>query len=251
MGGSSSQPRTDPPLSPINAFSLGDLYTPQLSDSFQKNTSYWQEPNPDDCPVEQVATSPTKKKKATHNRQKRVTQTEPAPRQTAWTTEEEIALAKGWRSVSENSERGNARKKDGFWVEVLEYVESKTKQEGRQTYDMVVGKWKVVRPAVVQFCGIYSNVMHMAQESGAGDEDYIQKAMIHYQAECGLPFKFRHCWEVLKDSPKFQEIAFPNFNQGSQGSSKRHKSSGSSSFNAESGDASINLNNTVNDEDDA
>ncbi|GJT55390.1 glutathione S-transferase T3-like protein [Tanacetum coccineum] len=216
MGGSSSQPRTDPPLSSINAFSLGDFYTPQLSDSFQENTSYWQEPNPDDCRVEQVATSPTKKKKATRNRQKRVTQTEPVPRQTAWTTEEEIALAKGWRSVSENSERGNARKKYDFWVEVLEYVESKTKQE----------------------------------ESEAGDEDYIQKAMIHYQAECGLPFKFRHCWEVLKDSPKFQEIAFSNFNQGSQGSSKRQKSSGSSSFNAESGDASINLNNTVNDEDD-
>ncbi|GKC86804.1 hypothetical protein Tco_1147453, partial [Tanacetum coccineum] len=33
-------------------------------------------------------------------------------------------------------------------------------------------------------------------------------------------------------------------------SSKRQKSSGSSSFNAESGDASINLNNTDNDEDD-
>ncbi|GKG31566.1 hypothetical protein Tco_0426516 [Tanacetum coccineum] len=88
MGGSSSQPRTDPPLSPINAFSLGDLYTPQLSDSFQENTGYWQQPNPDDSPVEQVATSPTKKKKATRNRQKRVTQTEPAPRQTAWTTDE-------------------------------------------------------------------------------------------------------------------------------------------------------------------
>ncbi|GJV60791.1 hypothetical protein Tco_1348838 [Tanacetum coccineum] len=107
-----------------------------------------------------------------------------------------------------------------------------------------------LRPAVVRFCGIYSNVMRMAQESGAEDEDYIQKAMIHYQGECGLPFKFCHCWKVLKDSPKFQEIAFPNFNQGSQGSSKRQKSSGSSSFNAEFGDASINLNNTVNDEDD-
>ncbi|GJT32027.1 cytosolic ascorbate peroxidase [Tanacetum coccineum] len=227
-----------------------DLYTPQFSDSFQENTGYWQQPNIDDSPVEQVATSPTKKKKATCNRQKRVNQTEPAPRQTAWTTEKEIALAKGWRSVSENSERGNARKKDGFWVEVLEYVESKTKKEGRRTYDMVVRKWKVVRPAVVRFYGIYSNVTRMAQKSGAGDKDYIQKAMIHYQAECGLPFKFRHCWEVLKDSPKFQEIAFPNFNQGSQGSSKRHKSSGSSSFNAESGDASINLNNNVDDEDD-
>ncbi|GJY69445.1 hypothetical protein Tco_0472427 [Tanacetum coccineum] len=53
-----------------------------------------------------------------------------------------------------------------------------------------------------------------------------------------------------RDSPKFKEIAFPNFNQGSEGSSKRHKSSGSSSFNTESGNASINLNTTVADEDD-
>ncbi|GJY73983.1 hypothetical protein Tco_0478414, partial [Tanacetum coccineum] len=46
---------------------------------------------------------------------------------------EEVALAKGWKAVFENSERGNARKKDGFWVEVMEYIESKTKMEGRQT----------------------------------------------------------------------------------------------------------------------
>nr|GEW22034.1 glutathione S-transferase T3-like [Tanacetum cinerariifolium] len=158
-----------------------------------ENTGYWQQPNPDDSPVEQVETLPTKKKKkATRNRKKRVNQAEPAPRQTAWTTKEEISLAKGWRSIFENSEHGNARKKDSFWVEVLD------------------------------------NVMRMAQESGAGDEDYIQNETIHYQAECGLLFKFLHCWEVLKDSPKFQEIAFPNFNQGSQGSSKRRKSSGNS-----------------------
>ncbi|GJW07643.1 ALP1-like protein [Tanacetum coccineum] len=132
-----------------------------------------------------------------------VIQTDDASRQTAWTTEEEIALAKGWRAISENSHHGNARKKYGFWCE----------------------------------------------ESGAGDEDYVQRAMIHYQDETEVPFKFHHCWDVLKDSSKFQEIAFPNFNQGSEGSSKRHKSSGSSSFNTESGDASINLNTTVADED--
>ncbi|GKD64431.1 hypothetical protein Tco_1306539 [Tanacetum coccineum] len=167
---------------------------------------------------EQVAISPTKKKKATRNLQKRLTQTDDAPRQIAWTTEEEIALAKGWKVVSENSERGNARKKDGFWVEVMEYIESKTKMEGRRTYDM---------------------------ESGDGDEDYIQKAMIHYQAQTGLPFKFRHYRDVLKDNPKFTDIAFPNLSQWSQGSNKRHNSSGSSSFNTESEDANINLNNTV------
>ncbi|GJW45199.1 hypothetical protein Tco_0073998 [Tanacetum coccineum] len=213
--------------------------------TFQRTPLTGKNPILNEATGEQVATSPTKKKKATRNRQKRLIQTDDAPRQIAWTIEEEIALAKGWKVVSENSERGNARKKDGFWVEAMEYIESKTKMEGRRTYDMVLGKWKSVRPVVVRFCGVYNNVMRMAQESGAGDEDYVQKAMIHYQAETGLPFKFRHCWDVLKDSPKFADIAFPNLSQGSQGSNKRHNSSGSSSFNTESGDANINLNNTI------
>nr|GEW78105.1 hypothetical protein [Tanacetum cinerariifolium] len=112
-----------------------------------------------------------------------------------------------WRAISENSQHGNARKKDGFWCEVLAYIESKTKQEGHQT-----------------------NVMRMAHGSGAEDKNYVQRATIHYQDETGVPCKFRHCWDVLKDSPKFQEIAFSNFNKGSAGSSKRHKSSGNSTI---------------------
>ncbi|GJZ63868.1 putative reverse transcriptase domain-containing protein, partial [Tanacetum coccineum] len=74
--------------------------------------------------------------------------------------------------------------------------------------------------------------------------------MIHYEHEIGVPFRYHHCWDVLKDSLKFQEITFPNFNQGSEGSSKRHKSTGSSSFNTESREANINLNTTVGDNDD-
>ncbi|GJY19008.1 hypothetical protein Tco_0390499 [Tanacetum coccineum] len=67
--------------------------------------------------------------------------------------------------------------------------------------------------------------MRMAQESGAGDEDYIQMAMIHYEIETEIPFKLQS-----EDS-------------------KRHKSSGSSSFNIESGKASINLITNVGDND--
>ncbi|GKC17163.1 glutathione S-transferase T3-like protein [Tanacetum coccineum] len=173
------------------------------SSSQPHNTGYWQEPNPHESPVEQVATSPTKnKKKETCNHQKRTIQSDDAPRQTPWTTEDEIALAKGWLAVSESGKDGNATKKAGFWCE----------------------------------------------ESGAGDEDYVQRVMIHYEIETEIPFKLRHCWEILKDRPKWQEIAIPKFSTGSEGS-KRHKSSGSSSFNTESGEASINLNTNVGDSD--
>ncbi|GKC49768.1 hypothetical protein Tco_1072513 [Tanacetum coccineum] len=186
-------------------------------ESLQENIGYWQESNPHESPVEQVATSPTKKKKSTRNRQKSPIQSDDASRQIALTTEEEIALAKGWVAICENIEHGNTRKKDGFWCEVLAYIESKTEAYGHRKYDMMCEKWMMVRPTVIRFFGVYDNVMRMAQESGAGDEDYVQRAMIHYQAETGLPFKFSHCWDVLKDSPKWKEITLPNFNTGSEG----------------------------------
>nr|GEZ65210.1 hypothetical protein [Tanacetum cinerariifolium] len=144
----------------------------------------------------------------------------------AWTTGEEIALDKGWVAVSENSKYGNARKEHGFWCEVLEYIERKTKQYVCRTYVM---------------------------ESGSSNEDYINRALIHYQVETVNTFKYRHCWEVLKDSLKSNTQELPKFATESEGGSKRHKSSGSSSFDTESVDASINLNINVsdNDEDDA
>nr|GEX62993.1 hypothetical protein [Tanacetum cinerariifolium] len=153
MGGSSSQRRTDLAMSLINAVSVEELYTPELSDSFKENTCYWQEHNPHETPVEAVVTSPPKKK-PTKACQKRMIQSVHAPRKIAWTYEEEIALAKGWVVISVNKKYGNARNEYGFWCEVLEYMETKTKQYGCRTYDM---------------------------ESGAGDEYYVNRAIIHYQ----------------------------------------------------------------------
>ncbi|GJR64249.1 hypothetical protein Tco_0010314 [Tanacetum coccineum] len=85
MGCSSSQPRTEPTMSPINAFQ---------SKIF--------------------ATSPTKKKKSTRNLQKRSVQSDDAPLQIAWTTKEDIASVGGSKrhkssgSSSFNTKSGDA-----------------------------------------------------------------------------------------------------------------------------------------------
>ncbi|GKF78412.1 hypothetical protein Tco_0233980, partial [Tanacetum coccineum] len=84
--------------------------------------------------------------------------------------------------VSKNNKLGNTRKDAGFWIEVLQYMESKTKLYGRRT----------------------------AQESGSGDEDYYNMALLDYEAETRVPFKLRHCWEVLKASPKWMNTEVPN-----------------------------------------
>nr|GEY35334.1 hypothetical protein [Tanacetum cinerariifolium] len=98
---------------------------------------------------------------------------------------------------------------------------------GRRTYDMVNKKWKAVRPNVARFYGVYVTVVRRVQGSGAGDEDYFAMALLDHEAEHEMSFTLCHC------------------------RSKRYKTYGSSSSNTESGDASINSNVHVgNDEED-
>ncbi|GJV90970.1 hypothetical protein Tco_1538783 [Tanacetum coccineum] len=86
------------PMSPIHAFPIEDMYSPGFSNSFQQNTGSFQETAHEDSPVEFAAPPPKSKSKPkpTRGRQKRMVQNEEAPRQIAWTTEEEITLCKGW-----------------------------------------------------------------------------------------------------------------------------------------------------------
>ncbi|GKA48478.1 ribonuclease 3-like protein 3 [Tanacetum coccineum] len=67
-----------------------------------------------------------------------------------------------------------------------------------------------------------------AQESGARNEDYFNRTLFDYEAEHGMQFTLRHCWKVLKVSPKWMESEVPKFLSHPQ-ASKRYKTSGSSS----------------------
>ncbi|GJX83656.1 hypothetical protein Tco_0333137 [Tanacetum coccineum] len=99
MDGSSSQPHTEQPMSPIHSFPTEDMYSPQYSNFFQHTA---RKDSPD-----KVAASPPKSK-PTRGRQKRTAQNEDAPLSTACTNEEEIELCKVWdASINMNVDVGD------------------------------------------------------------------------------------------------------------------------------------------------
>eukprot|EP00918_Siedleckia_nematoides_P027261 GHVU01058718.1.p1 GENE.GHVU01058718.1~~GHVU01058718.1.p1 ORF type:complete len:325 (-),score=61.00 GHVU01058718.1:1756-2730(-) len=63
-------------------------------------------------------------------------------------------------------------------------------------------KFGEINRAVSVFSGLYSAVV-AAHRSGASDEDDINKALTLHEADTGGPFKFVHCWRVLRESPKW------------------------------------------------
>ncbi|GJX39141.1 glutathione S-transferase T3-like protein [Tanacetum coccineum] len=180
VGGSSSQPSVRGSLSPVRKFSLEDedftnLYSPSWTELIREEQSLVEE-------IEEIQVP------------------------------EETALCKGWVRTSEDSVKGNMRKERGFWIDILKYMHDTCPITQRRTYDMVNEKWKTVRSKVYTFCGVYANAVQM-YTSGASDTDYLQRALIGYQAEYGVPFTLLHCWEVLKDSEKWNSGELLAFRQ--------------------------------------
>lgn len=182
-------------MSPINLFPNEELYEPTFYESFYGNTAR------EDTPVEVTPQEKAPVKHIPKKPGKRMTRNDDGPsRQIPRTTEEEIALCKAWVNETENSALGNLRKGDGFWNDIIKYIESKTNT--RRTYDIVNGKWNSVRPNVARIFGVYNNLKRSAPISGAGDEDYYNTAMLNYEADYGVHFTLRHCWEVLRKFEK-------------------------------------------------
>ena len=73
---------------------------------------------------------------------------------------------------------------------------------------------------------VYDNVLRRAQQSGAGNWDYTQRALDEYRDEYGVPFTLLHAWRILKDAPKWKEVELPRFEKVKQEKFKRYKSSG-------------------------
>nr|GFA59095.1 hypothetical protein [Tanacetum cinerariifolium] len=121
------------------------MYTPEFSLSPSMPTVRT------DSPVEEV---PTPKKKVTKRRQsKKVFKMTMLKWCIPWTTEEEIALCKAWVRISKDNVKGNERKNDGFYLEILDHMHTNCPNIRRRTCDMINGIWKTVRTKVAQFCG--------------------------------------------------------------------------------------------------
>ncbi|GKC39298.1 hypothetical protein Tco_1051682 [Tanacetum coccineum] len=145
-----------------------------------------------------------------------------------WTLEEETAVYKALVRISEISVYGNERKKDGFYLEILEHMHINYPIIERQTYDMM-------------------------EISGARDEDYTQLKLLNFvMFEYGVPFTIVHCRAELRDCLKWKGGELPKSKEQRQENSKRYKSSENSSlFNTtQSGAVSFNLNTNVRDDED-
>ncbi|KAL8252772.1 hypothetical protein R6Q59_036465 [Mikania micrantha] len=137
-----------------------------------------------------------------------------------WSDEEEVALARAWLTISENSDVGNAQKRDGFYKKVTEHFHHLVKDRSR-TVDQIYSKWNDMNASMKKLNGFYQQCS-MNRKSGEGDEQVLKTAMKNYKILVkSKGFDHIQAWDVVRDSPLWCDI--PPVGCDSQSTTKRSK----------------------------
>ncbi|KAL8213700.1 hypothetical protein R6Q57_003149 [Mikania cordata] len=116
-----------------------------------------------------------------------------------WSDEEEVALARSWLTFSENSDVGNAQKRDDFYRKAIKHFHHLVKEKSR-TVDQIYSKWNDMNSSMKKWNGFYQQ-SSMNRKSGEGDEQVLKKAMKNYKSMVNSKgFAHIQAWEMVRDN---------------------------------------------------
>ncbi len=125
-----------------------------------------------------------------------------------WTTEEDITLVRAWKSTSTDASVGTDQSSETFWSKISSLLSGRDVQACKN-------RWNRIR----LHCQYWVNAVKQIEDlnqSGKSAEDLEEDAMKVYKTfiesyNAGKPkqhqystsFNLSHCYELLKDCPKF------------------------------------------------
>ena len=118
------------------------------------------------------------------------------PRGTSWTQQEDLDLCQHWIAASEDPVKGTYQKKDTLWATILNGMGTE------RTSSAVQNRWSDISRDVLKFIGILTQLLKI-YKSGWGVIEYEAQAAIAFKKEQGDDFRFKHCYEFLKDKKRF------------------------------------------------
>ncbi|KAJ9562166.1 hypothetical protein OSB04_007326 [Centaurea solstitialis] len=123
-----------------------------------------------------------------------------------WSLDEEIALARSWVTISEDSTIGNYRNKDNFWGAIKADFDKRMNYDFNvRSGDAIPTKAKMLLSTVAKFACVYNNPSNY-RRSGETDIDLLNRAKDRFHSEYHKAFTHEHAWRQVKDCPKFDYV---------------------------------------------
>lgn len=120
-----------------------------------------------------------------------------------YTEEEDFALPKSWKVVSEDPIKGTDQSSNDFWTNVRAHASLSLPSFEHRFQDSLRQRFGTISRTISKFSGCYASVMRLNQ-SGKSNEDKYEDAVTLFKEENkSTGFKYRAIWEILKETPKF------------------------------------------------
>ncbi|PVH48216.1 hypothetical protein PAHAL_4G279500 [Panicum hallii] len=100
---------------------------------------------------------------------------------------EDVFLVKSWLEISCDPIINTGQKKWGFWARITGH------------------RWDTIKAESSKFAGYMANVLR-DNPSGMSDADKTASALANFADIEQYPYIYMHCWDLLKDEPKWMEL---------------------------------------------
>ncbi|KAH7863131.1 hypothetical protein Vadar_013723 [Vaccinium darrowii] len=121
-----------------------------------------------------------------------------------FTIEEDILLVSAWLNISFDGVHGNEQKHKAYWLRVWEYFHEHKNFISERSQTSLMNRWSTIQIATNKFCVCFAQV-ESKHDNGVPAKDQVTQAKMKYRELNGSSFQFEHCWNELRDQPKWLE----------------------------------------------
>ncbi|KAM4129042.1 hypothetical protein ACJW30_02G215300 [Castanea mollissima] len=118
---------------------------------------------------------------------------------------EDCLIVSAWLNTSLDAVQGNEQKHKTYWNRVWEYFNKEKTFTSTRNANSPMNRWSTIQLQTNKFVGILASI-EMANPSGVNEQNKIIKAKEVYIKVQVVPFKFDHCWNILRHQPKWLEL---------------------------------------------
>ncbi|CAL4955713.1 unnamed protein product [Urochloa decumbens] len=119
--------------------------------------------------------------------------------------EEDVSIVKSRLEISCEPIINTGHKKENFWQRVTKRYNENRGRYPERTRRSIESRWEKIKQESEKFAGFLAESIRV-NASGKSDADKTSEAAATYAVVEGHNFQFMHCWELLKDEPKWRDM---------------------------------------------
>lgn len=125
-----------------------------------------------------------------------------------FSAQEDLLTVRSWLQISCDPMTNTGQKKDKFWDRIVAQFNKNRGAASERSLRSLQSRWDIIKAEANKYSKYYYEAVRI-NPSGMTDSDKTSMAAANFAETEGYPFAFLHCWKILKDEPKFQDVLQP------------------------------------------